>query len=486
MSSGLKQKTVKGAAWSFADNIAGSGITFLVGIVLARLLSPDEYGLIGIILLFITVFNSIVDSGFTAALIRKKDATDKDYNTVFISNLVISIILFFVLLLCAPYISCFFKRTELTPLIRAMGVVLIINALSLVPNAIITKRIDFKTKTKASLISSIFSGIVGIGMALKGYGVWSLVGQQISRQSINTLCLCVYNKWIPKFTFYYKSFKELWNFGFKLLISGLINTVWSEIYQVVIGKCYSTETLGHYTQARQFTNIFSSNLNSVIQKVSYPVLSSIQEEKDRLKDGYRKIIKLSMLLSFVLCLGMAATAKALLFVLIGEQWLPCVPLLQIISFNMMLYPLHSLNLNMLQVAGRSDLFLKLEIIKKCIGVIPILFGIFGNIYWMLCIGFITGGCIDYILNSYYSGEFVNYSSLEQLKDIMPSFLIAITMAIIIFLMSFIPINLYVLLPIQIFTGATYFFLICEWVRPSEYIELKAIAVSIGSSLIRKL
>ena len=472
----LKQKSVKGAAWSFADNIASSGITFLVGLVLARLLSPDEYGLIGIILLFITVFNSIIDSGFTAALIRKKDATDKDYNTVFITNLVISIALFVLLFFCAPLISAFFNRPELTSLTQVMGVVLIINALSLVQNAVITKRIDFKTKTKASLISSIVSGVIGICMAMMGFGVWSLVGQQISRQAINTLCLWLYNKWLPSFKFYWHNFKELWSFGYKLLLSGLINTLWGEIYQVVIGKCYSAETLGQYTQARQYTTIFSSNLNNVIQRVSYPVLSSIQDDKERLKGGYRRIIKLSMLLSFVLCLGMAAVAKPMILVLIGDQWLPCVPLLQIISFSMMLYPLHALNLNMLQVAGRSDLFLRLEIIKKCIGVIPILFGIFGNIYWMLIVGVITGGCIDYILNSYYSGKFVNYSSWEQLKDIMPSFVLAISMAALVFSVSFIPINPYVLLPIQIVVGAIYVLGICEWWKPSEYMELKSIAI----------
>lgn len=478
MAESLKDKSVKGAAWSFADNIASLGITFLVGLVLARLLSPDEYGLIGIILLFITVFNGIIDSGFTIALIRKKDATDRDYNTVFIANLAISILLSILLFLCAPLISSFFKRPELTSLTQVMSIVLIINALSIVQNAVITKRIDFKTKTKASLISSIFSGIIGIGMALLGFGVWSLVGQQVSRQTINTLCLWIYNKWIPNFTFYWDSFKELWSFGYKLLISGLIDNIWREVYQAVIGKCYSAETLGQYTVARQFTTIGSSNLNTIIQRVSFPVLSSIQDNKDKLKEGYRRIIKLSMLLSFVLTLGMAATAKSLIQVLIGDQWLQCVPMLQIISFNMMFYPLHSLNLNMLQVSGRSDLLLKLEIIKKCIAVIPIMFGIFGNIFWMLGVGFITGGCIDYLLNSYYSGKYVNYSSWEQLKDIMPSFLIAISMATIVYAMSFMPLNPFMLLTMQIIVGTIYTITICEWRKPSEYVELKSIAMPI--------
>ena len=485
MAESLKNKSVKGAAWSFADNIASSGITFLVGLVLARLLSPDEYGLIGIILLFITIFNGIIDSGFTAALIRKKDATDRDYNTVFVVNLAISVLLSILLFLCAPLISAFFKRPELTSLTQVMSVVLIINALSIVQNAVITKRIDFKTKTKASLISSVFSGIVGIGMALAGCGVWSLVGQQISKQSMNTLCLWLYNRWMPQFTFYWESFKELWNFGYKLLLSGLINVIWGEIYQVVIGKCYSAGTLGYFTQAKQYTTIFSSNLNNVIQKVSYPVLSTIQDDKDRLKEGYRRIIKLSMLLSFVLTLGMAAVAKPMILVLIGDQWLPCVPMLQILSFNMMLYPLHSLNLNILQVSGRSDLFLKLEIVKDFLIVFPIIAGIIFNIFWMLFVGFLTGGCVGYFMNSYYSGKLISYSSWEQLKDIKSSFLIAISMAAIVFLMNLLPINPFVLLPLQIFVGALYTIMVCEWRKPSEYVELKSIALSVLNKINNK-
>ena len=473
----LKQKSVKGTIWSLADNLANTGITFLVGIVLARLLSPDEYGLIGIITLFITVFTGIIDSGFSNALIRKKDATEKDYNTVFIANLIISIALFAVLYLCSSLIASFFGRPELTNLTRAMSVILIINALSIVQNAVLTKRIDFKTKTKASFISSILSGAIGIGMALYGFGVWALVGQQISRQAINTICLWLFNRWWPSFRFYWDSFRELWNYGYKVLLTGLIDNIWREIYQVVIGKCYSAEILGQYTRARQFTTIFSSNLSSVIQRVSFPVLSSVQDNPKRLLAGYRRIIKVSMFVSFTLTLGMAASAKSMILVLVGEKWLPCVPLLQIISLNMMLYPLHSLNLNMLQVTGRSDLLLKLEIIKKCITIIPILFGIFGNIYWMLGVGFITGGCFDYYLNSYYSGKLINYSSFQQLRDIFPSFIIAITMAIVVFLFSLIPISPFFLFPIQILIGAIYVIIISEKINLEEYNEIKSILKS---------
>ena len=480
----LKNKTVKGASWSFIDSIAGQGITFLVGLVLARLLSPEEYGLIGIITIFIAVFNSIVDSGFLNALIRKNDAKDIDYNTVFITNLVLSIILFGVLFISAPAISNFFNQPQLMPLLRVMGSIVIINAFAIIQRTILVKKVDFKTQTKVSLISSITSGVVGIGMAVGGLGVWSLVGQQISRQFLNSAFLWVYSRWYPKLQFSIQSFKELFTFGWKLLVSSLIDTVWREIYQVVIGKCYTPVALGQYTRAQQFASICSSNLTSVVQRVSFPVLSSVQNDKERLKNGYKRIIKVTMLLTFVLMLGLAAVAKPMVLFLIGEQWLPCVPYLQIICLQMMLYPLHSLNLNMLQVQGRSDLFLKLEIIKKIIAIGPLLLGIFVNIYWMLG-GSVITGCIAYYLNAYYSGPFLNYSIKEQVKDILPSFGVAIAMAVPVYAMSFIPLNPFILLPLQFFVGAIITISICELTKFPEYLEIKGIAMPIINKVFKR-
>ncbi len=480
----LKNKTVKGASWSFIDSIAGQGITFLVGLVLARLLTPEEYGLIGIITIFIAVFNSIVDSGFSNALIRKNDAKDIDYNTVFISNLVVSVVLFWVLFLCAPFISRFFNQPQLIPLLRVMGSIVIINAFAIIQRTIFVKNVDFKTQTKVSVISSITSGVVGIGMAVSGCGVWSLVGQQISRQFLNTAFLWLYSKWYPKLHFSFQSFKELFSFGWKLLVSGLIDTVWREIYQVVIGKCYSPATLGMYTRAQQFASICSSNLTSVVQRVSYPVLSSVQDDKERLKNGYKRIIKVTMLLTFTLMLGLAAVAKPMVLALIGEQWLSCVPFLQIICLQMMLYPLHSLNLNMLQVQGRSDLFLRLEIIKKIIAVGPLLLGIFVDIYWMLG-GSVLTGFISYYLNAYYSGPFLNYSIKEQVKDILPCFGVAVAMAVPVLAMSFIPMNPFILLPLQIVVGAVITITICEITKLPEYIEVKGVAMPIINKVIKR-
>lgn len=480
----LRHQTVKGTMWSAVENVTRLGITFVVSIILARLLSPEEYGLIGILAIFISLFNAIVDSGFTSALIRKQDATDTDYSTVFYINLVLSLFLAAVLFLCARPIAVFFERPELVALTKVMSSVVVINALAIVQRARTTKAIDFKTQTKITFIASICSGVVGITMAYMGYGVWSLVSQQVCNQLLSTIFFWVYNKWMPKLIFSWVSFKEMWAFGSKLLVSGLIDTTWKEIYQVVIGKCYSPATLGLYARAKQFADLCSTNLTSVVQRVSYPVLSSIQEDRERLKSGYQRVIRTTMLPTFVLMLGMAACAESMIKVLIGEQWLECVPMLQIICTYGMLYPLHALNLNMLQVQGRSDLFLRLEIIKKAIAVVPLLLGVFVDIYLMLA-GSLVTSLFSYYLNAYYSGPFLNYSIKEQVTDILPSFGVAMAMAVPVFAISFIPISPYIMLPLQIVVGATITISICESTKLPEYLEIKGIVMPMINKIIKR-
>ena len=476
MAGPIRNKTVRGVGWSFADNILTQGITFLVGLVLARLLSPQEYGLIGIITIFISVFNSLVDSGFSSALIRRNDIRDIDYSTVFIANMCISIVLFFAMFFGAPAIASFFEQPQLMPIARAMGSIVIINALAIIQRTILVKKVDFKTIAKVSVIASLASGIVGIAMAFSGCGVWSLVGQQISRQFLNTVFLWIWTAWYPKLEFSMNSFKNLFSFGWKLLVSGLIDTVWREANQVVIGKYYSASTLGQYTRAQQFSNIFSSNLTSVVQRVSYPVLSEIKDEKERQKHVYKKIIKLTMLLTFCCMLGLLAIAKPMIITLIGEKWLPAVPFLQILCLQMMLYPLHAINLNMLQVHGRSDLFLKLEIIKKIIATFPLLLGIFINIYWMLWGGVIVG-FVSYYLNAYYSGLYVDYKIGEQIKDILPSFAVAAIMCLAVLSLNLLNIPYFWLLLLQIVTGVGIVFALCAVFRLEAFIEIKGLLLS---------
>lgn len=473
MADSLKNKTINGISWSFLDNIANSGITFLVGLILARILNPEEYGIMAILMIFIAVSNSIVDSGFSNALIRKLEVNNKDYNTVFFFNLIVSIILYVLLFLFSSYISVFFREPLLTNLLRVMGIILIINALAIIPRTIFVRNVDFKIQTKVSLFSSIFSGIVGICMAIKGFGVWSLVWQQISRQFINTFLLWLNCTWRPQLVFSKLSFFELFGFGSKLLISGLIDTIYKEFYSLVIGRFYKQSDLGQYTRANQFNMIFSSNLTAIVQRVSYPVLSSIQNEENRLKEVYRSVIKSTMLVSFMCMLGLAAIAKPFVLILIGEKWLPSVYYLQIICFSGMMYPLHAINLNILQVKGRSDIFLKLEIIKKILGLFPIIIGILYGIDYMLW-GSVIMSIVSFYLNSYYSAPLINYSSIKQLMDILPSFLVSLFVSFIMWLITFLDIpNIFILI-IQCVIGAILFIVINEYTSFSEYVEIKNI------------
>lgn len=479
----LKNKTVKGVGWSFADSILGQGITFIVGLVLARLLSPDEYGLIGIITIFIVVFNGIVDSGFSNALIRKQDCTDEDYNTMFFVNLAMSVFLFILLFFCAPFISFFFKRSELTSLTRVMGLVMIFNALSLVQTTILTKRIDFKTKTKASLISAIVSGIVGIAMAFAGCGVWSLVGQQLSKQLLYSVLLWIFNKWWPSLKLSIDSFRYMWGFGWKLLVSGLLNNIWNQLYQVVVGRFYSPATLGQYTRSKQFASILSENLTAVVQRVSYPVLSEIQDDKERMMTAYRKLIKVTMFVSAVSLFFLGAVAEPLIYCLIGPQWHEAATYLPLICISMSLYPLHSINLNMLQVQGRSDIFLYLEIIKKIIAIGPICVGIFVDIYWMI-VASIATGIIAFFLNSYYSGKSMGYSSWIQLKDVAPCYAIALFVAVSVYYFKYLPLSSWIILLLQIIVGAVVFFGLCKLTKSREYEEAKEIVIPMISKFKR--
>ena len=482
----LKQKTIKGVGWSAIDNVSGYAVTFVVGIILARLLSPEDYGLLGLIGIFTAICNCFINAGFGSALIRKKDATEDDYSTVFICNLCMALLLYGVLFVCSPFIAVFFERQELIALTRVSSLGLIIGSLAIVQRTRLTKRIDFKTQTKITIIAAIVRGVVGITTAFIGWGVWALVTQELAASVVSTILLWHFNKWIPNLRFSSKSFHELFGYSSKLLASGLIATIWNETYQVVIGKCYTPATLGQYTRATMFCGVFSSNLSGIVQRVSFPVLSKIQDDPSRLKDGYRRIIRSTMFITFACMLMLAAIAKPMILVLIGEKWLQASTFLQIVCFGSMLYPLHAINLNILQVKGRSDLFLKLEIIKKCIAVGPLLLGIFINIYWML-LSSVLIGLISYYLNAYYSGPLLNYSIRAQIKDISPSFFIALTTATV----SFLPVLIYdivwhgenwntiafVILPIQLIIGSFVFIAISEKTKISEYMEVKNIVTS---------
>jgi O-antigen/teichoic acid export membrane protein len=473
MSESLKQKTVKGLGWSALDNAARYGMQFVIGIVLARLLSPDDYGLLGLVGIVTVICTALVNGGFTTALIRKKDATEEDYNTAFICNLSMSLLLYTVIFLCAPWIAAFFEREELTALVRASSLGLIIGALGMVQQTRLTKRIDFKTQTKITIAATALSGIVGIGMALAGFGVWSLVAQQLMSQVATTLLLYIYNRWLPQFSFSKSSFHDLFGFGWKMMLSALLDAVWKELYQAVVGKFYNPATLGQYTRARHYAHLFSSNLTTVVQRVTYPVLSNIQDDKERMTSAYRRIIRMSMFITATLLFALAAVSEPLIYCMIGPKWHEASTYLPLICLNSTLYPLHAINLNMLQVQGRSDLFLGLEVIKKIITLVPLFIGAFVGIIPMLWAN-IAMGIVAYFLNSYYSGRLLGYSSWMQLKDIAPSLGVASATALSVYFLKFLPLSYWVVLPTQVLVGALAFFIICRMFRLNEYKEIRDI------------
>lgn len=466
----LKDKTVKGTMWSAIDNVSQFGVQFIVSIVLARLLSPDDYGLIGIIAIFTVVCTAIINGGFSTALIRKKNPTADDYNTAFIVNLGLSFVLYAVIFFCSPLIAFFFEREELVALTRVSSFTVIIGAFAIVQQVRLTKRIDFKTQTKVTLIASILSGIIGIAMALLGMGVWALVFQGIIAQLLRTILLWFFNHWAPSLRFSKQSFKELFGFGWKMMVSSVLDSLWTQLYQAVVGKFYSPATLGQYTRANQFSSMFSSNLTSVIQRVTYPILSEIQDEKERMFAAYRKIIKTTMFITFALMFALGAVSEPLLYCLIGEKWHEAATYLPLICLVGAFYPLHAINLNMLQVQGRSDLFLGLEIIKKIIGLIPLGIGAFVGIFPMLYTTIITS-IICYFLNSYFPGKLLGYTSWMQIKDVALSFLIAFAMAVIVYVLKYLPLSNWLILPTQIVVGLCTFAILCNITKSEESTEV---------------
>ena len=484
MSESLKDKTVKGTFWSAAEAFLGHGVTFVVGIVLARLLSPEEYGLIAIVTIFTNILLGVVDSGFSNSLIRKLKVSDDDYNTLFFFNLVVSLLLFSLLFVGAPWIATFFERPQLVALVRVMGLLLVVHALTIVQGTILTRKIDFKTKTKASVISAITSGVIGIGMAFLDFGVWSLVGQILSRQAVYSGCLWIFNRWWPKLKFSVDSLRYMWGFGWKLLLSSILNHVWLELNKVVVSKFYSPALLGQYSKAGEFSRIFSTNITLIVERVTYPALAQVQDDKTRMVSAYRRVIKTTMFVTAICMFSLGAVSEPLIYCLIGPKWHIAATFLPIVCIYQSMYPLQSINLNMLKVQGRTDIFLYLEIAKKTILLGPLFIGAFIDIYWMLVSSVFTS-VICFFLNSYYSGKGLGYTSWMQLKDVAPSYGVALAVAVPVYFLKYLPLTYWVVLPMQILVGAGIFFLLCEKTKLLEYQEVKKIANDYRQKLKRR-
>lgn len=432
MSESLKKQTINGIIWSGIERFSVQGIQFLIMIIMARLLTPKDYGLVGMLTVFIAIAQTFIDSGFSQALIRKQNRTETDNSTVFYFNIGVGICIYILFYIIAPFISKFYDIPELTAIMRVISLGVIFNSLAVVQRALLTIRIDFKTQAKASLMAVILSGITGITMAYKGFGVWAIIAQQLTNLSLSTLLLWIFAKWRPKGTFSIDSFRELFTFGSKLLISGILETLYRNIYLIIIGKLFTASKLGYYTRAQQFSDFPSLNLTGIFQRVTYPILCKIQNDKEKLAQAYRKFLRVSAFIIFPLMIGLSAVAEPFILLLLKEQWHFAIIILKIICFAAMWYPIHAINLNLLQVEGRSDLFLRLEVIKKIVGIMILCLTIPLGLIAM-CYGQIASSLISLIVNTYYTGKLINVGFIRQMKDLTPTLILVLSMwCIIIF------------------------------------------------------
>ncbi len=428
-----KQQTLSGLFWSFTDMVLLKGLSFVAGILMARLLGPAEFGLIGMISVFIAIGISLVDSGLSASIIRTKDADDSDYSTVFYLNLGLSIIVYLVLYLFAPYISQFYNQEILTQIIRVYCLSFIISAFTSVQLAILNKKMQFRKILIYNIPGTLIGIAIGIAMGYMGYGVWSIICMYLCTQFVQSIVLWIFSGWKPSLTFSREKLKVHYGFGYKLMLSGLINTIFVNIYNVLIGRFYSVQSLGYYERAKAFNDYPITAITSIISRVSYPLLSKLQDQKEQIAKVYRQLIQSSFFIIAPLMLGGAAIAKPLFLLVLGDAWLGAVPFFQILCLASMLYPVHVFNLNVLKVYGRSDLFLKLEIIKKSVTVISVFvafqLGLIALV-WSSVFTSVTALAI----NMYYSSDMINYPVQKQLSDMVPTLVKAFIMAALMFIL----------------------------------------------------
>lgn len=466
MSEDLKKKTAKGVGWGFTENILGSGIFGLANIVLAHILTPEDFGIIGMTAIFLTLSNSLVDSGFANALTRKKEVSRSDLDTVFYFNLTVSTLLYVILYFAAPFIARFFHQDILVRVIRVLSLSLVINAFGIVQKILLYRRIDFKTQAWISLVSSLTAAAAAIVCAVKGAGLWSLVILQLVRMSISSILLWIVSRWHPGFSFSWASFREMFSFGSRLLLTSIMSTVWAEIYSMVIGKVYTPSILGLYSRAEKVKAMFTTNIGMVMQRVCYPVLSTVQDETGRQVQMYRKMFKTTVLLSFTAIFGLWAVAEPFMVTVFGQKWLPAVEYLRILCFSGLFLPLMLSCVNVINADGRSDLTLILEILKTSLGVIPVLFGIFISVKAMLW-SMIATSAVLYVIHAAFVSKVIPYSVGRQFADMLPTLIVSALMALIVNLFNFIDLSPWILLILQILTGGAIVIFIYEVVYPNE-------------------
>lgn len=431
MSNSLKDKTISALIWTALDTVVVKAVGLVISIVIARLLSPSDYGVIGMLAIFIAIAQSVVDGGFSSALIQRNYVSNTDYSTIFYFNIIVAVVMYLVLYFSAEAIADFYNEPRLILLSKVLGFSFVINSFALIQRTILTRELDFKTQMKISVISVIISGFIGVYLAYSGHGVFALVFQVLSRSAINSILLWVFNSWKPTLVFSIDSFKSLFSFGSRLLLSGILDVIFNNLSILVIGKVFSTISLGFYTKAKELQTIPSSTLTSIIQKVSFPSFSKIQNDNEKLLRSFRKAQQLSVFMIFPVMYGIMVTSDTLIELLLTDKWLPAAPYLRLLCIVGAFYPINALNLNILNVKGRSDLFLRLEIIKKMLTAIVIFttyrWGIIAMIY-----GQIFQSVVCLFINSYYSSKLIKYGFLKQFKDIAPCAILTFIMIVIVY------------------------------------------------------
>lgn len=451
MDENIKSKTLSSLIWKFSERSGAQIIQFIVSVILARLLTPSDYGLIGLITVFISIALVFAQSGLGQALVQRKNIDNVEFSTVFYFSMAFSVLLYIILFLCSPLIAEFYKSYKLIDVIRVLGITVIIGAINSVQQAYVQKTMQFKRFFYSTLSGTLISAIIGIAMAYSGYGIWALVWQQVSNQFVNTVVLWVTVKWRPILTFSIKKAKRLFTYGWKLLCSSLLDTIYNNIYSLIIGKFYTSSDLGYYNRGKQFPMLVIQNVNSAIDSVLFPVLSGVQDDKNRLKAMVRRSIVTSTFIIFPCMAGLAAIAKPLTILLLTEKWLPAVPFIQFCCFTYAFWPIHTANLQAIKAVGRSDIFLKLEIIKKIVGItglcISLPFGLYAMM-WMRCLTTI----ISSFINAFPNKKLLGYSYLEQVKDMLPSFIIAVIMCLTVVCINLLKLNSIATMIMQIIFG----------------------------------
>lgn len=446
-----KNSVISNFIWRFAERCGAQIVTFIVSIVLARILAPEEYGTIALVTVFTTILQVFVDSGLGTALIQKKNADDLDFSSVFYFNLFMCLILYLAMFLAAPYIARFYDDISLIPIIRVISLTIVVSGVKGIQQAYVSRNMLFKRFFFSTIGGTLFSAVLGIIMAYAHFGVWALVAQQLSNPIIDTLILWVTVRWRPQLMFSWKRLTKLLSFGSKLLASSLLDTIYSNLRNLIIGKIYSSSDLAFYNQGDKFPKVIVTNINSSIDSVLLPSMSSVQDNHEKVKSMTRRAIKTSTYIMAPLMMGLAFCATPIVQLVLTDKWLPCVPFLQVFCITYMFWPVHTANLNAINAMGRSDLFLKLEIIKKVIGL-TLLFITMRISVMAMAYSLLISGLLSQIINSWPNRKLLNYGYLEQVKDILPAILLAVIMGVIVYCVSFIGLNSALTLLIQILLG----------------------------------